>query len=97
MQYAINCATWVLLTLTYRSMRYRRGLILSVLSLPGLFPLLAQSSEDTPSLNLAQSFYQAYQLDSATYYARRAIVSSQRQQQWNRYAYALGWLGDVYR
>ena len=78
-------------------MRYRRSLILSVLSLLGSFPLLAQSSNESSYFDVAQSFYRNDQLDSATYYARQAIAFSRRQQQWNRHAYALGWLGDVYR
>ncbi len=57
-------------------MRYIRSLILSVLSLLGSFPLLAQSSNESPYLDVAQSFYRNDQLDSATYYARQAIASS---------------------
>ena len=97
LQYALNYATLVLLTQTYRSMRYIRSLILSGLSLWLFTPLLAQPLAETSYFEQAQLLREDGQLARAAYYARRAITASQQQQQWHRYAYELGWLGNTYR
>ena len=59
--------------------------------------LFGQSVELPNYLNHAQAFWQNSQIDSATYYARREIAAAQQSQRWNEQAYALSWLGDVYR
>ena len=56
-----------------------------------------QSVETSRYLGRAKVYFQNSQIDSAAYYARQDISVTQQRQEWNRYAYVLGWLGDSYR
>ena len=59
--------------------------------------LSAQLVGPIHSLSRAQTFFQDRQVDSAAYYARKEITTAQQRQRWNDQAYALSWLGNVYR
>ncbi len=78
-------------------MRFIVFLLLSVGTLIHSPPVVAQSGAGSRLFFRAQAAYQNDRSDSAAHYARQAIAAAEQQQQWNEHAYALSWLGDLYR
>ncbi len=77
-------------------MRSTVFLLLSVGTLILSLPVVAQSGQGSRLFSRAQAAHQNDRPDSAAHYARQAIAAAE-QQQWNEHAYALSWLGDLYR
>lgn len=78
-------------------MRFIVFLLLSVGTLILSLPVVAQSDQSLRLLSRAQAAHQNDRYDSVAHYARQAIAAASQQQQWNQQAYALSWLGDIYR
>ena len=72
-------------------------LLLSVGTLIHSLPVVAQSDGESRHFLRARAFHSTDQPDSAAHYARQALADLEQQRQWNRQAYVLSWLGDLYR